>query len=197
MADNLSLFGIFTSMGVGMSIPYLLLAIKPEWLGFMPKPGRWMLVLRRILAGMLLITSLWLVSLLAGHFLPGEQNPEVQSSGEKVSWQMLDETQISKLVASGKTVFVDITADWCMTCKANKFGVIERNPVSDALNAENVVRMQGDWTMPSDDISNFLQKHRRFGVPFNIVYGPDAPEGIPLPVILDSTTLINALEKAG
>ena len=56
--------------------------------------------------------------------------------------------------------------------------------------------MRGDWTKPSDYVTGFLQSHGRFGVPFNIVYGPNAPQGIPLPVILTSDEVLNAIKKA-
>lgn len=57
--------------------------------------------------------------------------------------------------------------------------------------------MRGDWTKPSDYVTGFLQSYGRFGVPFNIVYGPNAPKGIELPVILSSDSVLNALKKAG
>lgn len=111
-------------------------------------------------------------------------------------WTPLNVEQIKQDVAQGKTVFVDVTADWCITCKANKVGVILQEPVYSALDQENIVLMRGDWTKPSDYVTNFLQSHGRFGVPFNIVYGPAAPNGIELPVILTSEQVLDALKQA-
>ncbi|WP_297478151.1 protein-disulfide reductase DsbD domain-containing protein [uncultured Photobacterium sp.] len=111
-------------------------------------------------------------------------------------WLPLDTAKIATEVAQGKTVFVDVTAQWCITCKANKIGVILQEPVYSALDNKNIVLMRGDWTKPSDYVTGFLQSHGRFGVPFNIVYGPKAPKGIELPVILSSETVINALKEA-
>lgn len=112
-------------------------------------------------------------------------------------WIPLDTAQIATEVAQGKTVFVDVTAQWCITCKANKIGVILQEPVYSALDNKNIVLMRGDWTKPSDYVTGFLQSHGRFGVPFNIVYGPNAPKGIELPVILSSDSVLDALKKAG
>ncbi|WP_439126489.1 protein-disulfide reductase DsbD family protein [Photobacterium sanguinicancri] len=111
-------------------------------------------------------------------------------------WQPLKSEEISQAVAQGKTVFVDVTADWCITCKANKIGVMLQNPVYDKLDQDNIVLMRGDWTTPSDYVTGFLQSYGRFGVPFNIVYGPNAPEGIALPVILTSADVMGAITEA-
>ncbi|WP_305462279.1 protein-disulfide reductase DsbD family protein [Photobacterium leiognathi] len=111
-------------------------------------------------------------------------------------WDVLNTDKIAEQVAQGKTVFVDVTADWCITCKANKVGVLLQEPVYSALSADNIELMRGDWTKPSDYVTGFLQSHGRFGVPFNIVYGPNAPEGIPLPVILTNDEVLNAIQQA-
>ncbi|WP_192928599.1 protein-disulfide reductase DsbD family protein [Photobacterium alginatilyticum] len=113
------------------------------------------------------------------------------------AWQPLDTKQIAQAVNQGKTVFVDVTADWCITCKANKVGVLLQDPVYSELDEDNIVLMRGDWTRPSDYVTGYLQSNGRFGVPFNIVYGPSAPQGIPLPVILSSEEVIQAIKSAG
>jgi len=113
------------------------------------------------------------------------------------NWQPLDTKQITQAVSQGKTVFVDVTADWCITCKANKISVLLQDPVYSKLGEENIVLMRGDWTKPSEYVTGYLQSNGRFGVPFNIVYGPSAPQGIPLPVILNSSEVIQAIKTAG
>ncbi|MGR5065151.1 protein-disulfide reductase DsbD family protein [Photobacterium sp. DNB22_13_2] len=112
------------------------------------------------------------------------------------AWQPLNIEAIQQQVSQGKTVFVDVTADWCITCKVNKVSVLLQDPVYSALEQDNIVLMKGDWTKPSDYVTGFLRAHGRFGVPFNIVYGPKAPMGIALPVILTNNDVINALEAA-
>lgn len=112
------------------------------------------------------------------------------------TWQPLNIDEITQQVNQGKVVMVDVTADWCITCKANKIGVLLQAPVYSALGEPAVVRMRGDWTHPSDYVTGYLQSYGRFGVPFNIVYGPGAPEGIALPVILTHDAVLEALETA-
>jgi len=111
-------------------------------------------------------------------------------------WVAFDRAAIARHVSRGQTVFVDVTADWCVTCKANKTLVLEREPVVSALMATNIVLMQADWTQPSDVISNYLKANGRYGIPFNVVYGPGAPDGIILPEILRPGVVLDALENA-
>ncbi|MCG7498793.1 thioredoxin family protein [Vibrio sp. Of7-15] len=115
---------------------------------------------------------------------------------EDHAWQPLQVKDISSHVNMGKVVFVNVTADWCITCKANKIGVLLQQPVYGALQAADVVPMEGDWTVPSDYVTEFLQSNGQFGVPFNMVYGPNAPQGIPLPTILSTEQVMKAIEHA-
>ncbi|WP_261884022.1 protein-disulfide reductase DsbD family protein [Vibrio pelagius] len=115
---------------------------------------------------------------------------------DDLPWQPLDAKQIPALVAQGKTVFVDVTAEWCITCKANKVGVTLQDPVYSHLQQPDMVLMKGDWTTPSESVTGYLQSNGRYGVPFNIVYGPKVPAGIPLPVILDGDTVVQAINTS-
>lgn len=115
---------------------------------------------------------------------------------QDLAWEKLSNEAIADHVKNGRVVFVDVTADWCVTCKANKIGVIWQDPVYSLLQSPNVATLKGDWTHPNGSVTDFLRAHGRFGVPFNIVYGPAAPEGIPLPVILTDDVVVKAIEQA-
>ncbi|GAM62889.1 membrane protein [Vibrio ishigakensis] len=56
--------------------------------------------------------------------------------------------------------------------------------------------MEGDWTVASDPITDYLRQNGRVGVPFNMVYGPEAPHGIPLPIILSEEAVMSAIKLA-
>ena len=88
-----------------------------------------------------------------------------------------------------------MTADWCVTCKWNKAVVLNRDPIA-ALLAGDVMPMQADWTRPDPEITAYLAKHGRFGIPFNIVYGPGAPAGVQLPELLSADDVLEAIKKA-
>ncbi len=111
-------------------------------------------------------------------------------------WQPFDEAAIAALVAEGRTVFVDVTADWCITCKANKALVLQRGEVFDRLTAPGVIAMQADWTRPNDTIARYLADHGRYGIPFNAVYGPGSPRGDVLPELLTGSGVLDALDRA-
>lgn len=111
-------------------------------------------------------------------------------------WQPFDEAAIPELVASGKTVFVDVTADWCITCQINKSFVIMKGDVIKRLTSGPVVAMLADWTLPDEAISRYLALFGRYGIPFNAVYGPGAPDGIVLPELLTEGAVLAALDRA-
>ncbi|TAN58814.1 MAG: copper-binding protein, partial [Rhodospirillales bacterium] len=124
--------------------------------------------------------------------------PPVEStiSLAETFWQPFDEAAIPGLVGQGKRVFVDVTADWCVTCQVNKRLVLSREAVQALLTAPDTVAMQADWTRPNQAIGAYLARFGRFGIPFNVVYGPGAPEGLPLPELLSEQSVIEALRQA-
>ena len=100
-------------------------------------------------------------------------------------------------VASGRTVFVDITADWCLTCKANKQFVLSRRRDQPAVCSRAISSpCKAIGPIMIVNITNFLHKYRRYGIPFDVVYSPGAPEGITLPEILSHDAVVEALNKA-
>lgn len=54
-------FGAFLFAGVGMASPYVLLGANPKWLGFLPRPGNWMITFERLMGFLLLGMVLWLI----------------------------------------------------------------------------------------------------------------------------------------
>ena len=130
--------------------------------------------------------------------MPAVLQPDIRASAstEVIPWTAFDRAAIPRLVAGGETVFLDITADWCLTCKANKTLVIDRSPVADRLAGPGVIPMLADWTRPDPAIQAFLESHGRYGIPFNMVFGPSAPEGIALPEVLTTDAVLSAIDAA-
>jgi suppressor for copper-sensitivity B len=190
------IFAIFLAMAIGLALPYLAVAAAPHLAVMLPRPGRWMVWLRKLLGVSMAATALWLGWVLAGQVGLLRAVPANQAQGEAVHWQAFDAASIPELVAEGKTVFVDVTADWCITCKANKALLIDPPPVSTMLNADNVVAMIADWTRPDPAISRFLAQHNRYGIPLTVVYGPKAPQGILLPEVGTAETMVAAIRQA-
>jgi suppressor for copper-sensitivity B len=122
--------------------------------------------------------------------------PHTSLSTASSNWVDFDQREISRLVTGGQTVVIDVTADWCLTCRANKILVLNREPIATQLVSEIVVAMQADWTRADPTIADFLSTHNRYSIPLNVVYGPDSPDGIILPEILTTAAVLNAIETA-
>ncbi len=145
--------------------------------------------------------SAGLVVLAIGAFLVAnrhavEARPPAANTGETVVWQPFDPTRISSVVADGGIVWVNVTADWCLTCKVNERFVLNRDPVVGRLAAGNVVAMRGDWTQPDEGIARYLAGFGRYGIPFDAVFGPALPTGKPLPELLTEGAALAALDRA-
>jgi len=171
---------------LGVSATLTLAALSLFWIKHHKKP---------LLKAWALATPLFLMAWALSWVAPGESPLKTVESLE--SWQPFKAEDISALVKQGKTVFVDVTAEWCVTCAVNKRLVISDPAVAALLAKSNVVAMRADWTKQDPQITQFLQAHGRYGIPFNIVFGPQQPEGIALPEILTVGAVTEAFEKAG
>lgn len=248
--STLDILVVFTAMGLGLASPYLLVTVFPGLVRFLPRPGAWMIAVKKILALALFAAAVWLLAVMgviAGLMTAGaiaglmaglvlllarkrhitdptraalstmaipllviaaftlslrdlpeteQARAAIPAAGKDSAWIAFDAARIPSLIAAGNIVLVDVTADWCLTCKANKKFVINSQDVQKALAEKKVVLMMADWTKPSQQIEDYLQSFNRFGIPFNVVYGPKARDGIVLPELLTQQAVLAALAKA-
>lgn len=228
---------IFLAIGIGMAAPYLLVAAAPRLAALLPRPGHWMIYIRRVLGALLAGTALWLIwvlraeigtrealaiaalmvlaaatlaflrdpgprwatvsmALLAALAMPVIALPQASPATTGGTWRNFDPGAIGALVRDGRVVFVDVTADWCLTCKVNERFVLDAPPVHAALERPGVTAMRADWTQPDPAIAAYLNRFGRYGIPFNAVYGPGAPSGLPLPELLTTGIVTEALAQA-
>lgn len=99
------------------------------------------------------------------------------------------------LQAQGKTVFVDFTADWCITCQVNKRVALSSKKVQSAFAEANAVYLVGDWTNRNDEIAKELSAHGRAGVPLYLVYHPGKDAPMVLPQLLTEGMVLSALKN--
>jgi thiol:disulfide interchange protein/DsbC/DsbD-like thiol-disulfide interchange protein len=103
--------------------------------------------------------------------------------------------RVAQLQAEGKTVFVNFTADWCVTCKVNEVGVFADARVKAALSGDKAVYLVADWTSRDADIAAALASHGRVGVPLYLVYKPVQQQPKILPQLLTSRVILEALDQ--
>ncbi|MDU6240483.1 MAG: thioredoxin family protein, partial [Bradyrhizobium sp.] len=132
------------------------------------------------------------VALMAATHVP---QPPATAPSSGIVWQPLEPAEIAAQVRAGHTVFVDIGASWCVTCKVNEKLVLDSTAVRSRLSS-GVVAIRADWTSPSDAIAAYLRSFGRYGLPFNAVFGPGAPDGILLPELLTPQIVLDAIDTA-
>ncbi len=163
----------FAAAGTGMALPYFVLAIFPGSLGWLPRPGVWMIRIKAWLGVFLAATGIWLGWVLFQQ-LKGVRPPVAVAVGSdpSLSWQPFDEAAIQKHIKGGRPVFVDVTADWCVTCKYNERFVLSDPDVVAEFKKRDVVMMRADWTNQDPAIGRYLMSSGRAGIPFYALYYP-------------------------
>jgi thiol:disulfide interchange protein DsbD len=112
-------------------------------------------------------------------------------------WTEWSPQAVDRALTEKRVVFVDFTADWCITCKVNEATVLERGRVAEALAAEGVAALKADWTERDARIRRALQRHGRAGVPLYLVFSPgQANDPQVLPEVLTADMVLDALRKA-
>jgi thiol:disulfide interchange protein DsbD len=106
------------------------------------------------------------------------------------------EQRLADLRGAGRVVLVNMTADWCVTCKANEKTVFERDGFRETLADTDAVYMVGDWTDVDPAITAYLQRYRAVGVPLYVVYPRGGGEGEVLPTVLTPELVRRALQRA-
>jgi thiol:disulfide interchange protein/DsbC/DsbD-like thiol-disulfide interchange protein len=235
---------VFFALGLGMSLPYLILAAWPGLLRRMPRPGPWMVRFKQAMAFPMLAAAAWLLWVLAnlqgpdvvlsallatiamsvvlwcygllqhgsrgiGVWIAGAvavivlvaavldgTQPRTPVSGAASSlltppsgiassnsttaqpaatlreqmWRPWAPGLPERIQAEGRTVFVDFTATWCISCQANKIRVLQKDSVIAAFAQQGVVTVRADWTRRDDQIRDELARHGRNGIPLYLVY---------------------------
>ncbi|MGP1352302.1 MAG: protein-disulfide reductase DsbD family protein [Parasphingopyxis sp.] len=234
---------IFAGLGLGLALPFLVLAYVPALRAKLPKPGPWMERFRHIMAVPMFLTALalgwilgrqtgvdgmtlgiaaalgvalmlwwigrrqaagkraWLpvmpalaVTLAALVLIPTSTPAEAGAyEGGALAAESFSEDRLAELRSEGRPVFVYFTADWCITCKANEAGAMNRQAVADHFAAENIAVLVGDWTSGDPVIGRFIESHGRSGVPLYLFYSAEGePEILPQILTVGMLTELSA-----
>ena len=251
---------IFTTVAVGMALPYILLTAKPSWMKFLPKPGAWMETAKQFMGFLMMATMLWLLYVLGkqlgmeavvwtggfllmvgiacwiiGRFLTlsssrlravvvwaiaalivvsgwwgllgdvmtardileaGVPAETVKTSGNGIAWEPFDKSRLESLLNANSAVFIDFTAEWCLTCKVNEKTVLSDPEVISRIKESGIVPIRADWTNRNPEITSLLSKFGRSGVPLYVVFPQGKPrEPIVLPEVITKSILLDAVGR--
>ena len=237
---------IFAAMGLGLALPFLLIAFIPFLANALPKPGNWMVRLKEFLAFPIYLTVIWLLwvfsrqtggdavalmlvglvlvalalwiwrltqfrddafmsravaafilvvaIILALYAASVERNEIVLTDTATVESDAQEYTpeRLQQALDNGEAVFVNMTADWCITCKVNERIALGTNKVKSAFAAQSITYLKGDWTNSDPVITEYLATFSRNGVPLYVYYAP-GKTAVVLPQILTPSIVIDAI----
>jgi thiol:disulfide interchange protein/DsbC/DsbD-like thiol-disulfide interchange protein len=156
----------------------------------------WALALVVVVAGywIFLESILDVRNVIAGTTL---QNETPGATTEGIAWKPFSLQGLDADLKENKPVFVDFTAEWCLTCKVNEKTVLADRDVIGLFKSLNVVPIRADWTNRNPDITRLLQKFGRSGVPLYVVFPPGKPNApIILPEVVTTGIVTEALLRA-
>lgn len=228
---------VFSALGLGLALPMLVFALRPQLASRLPRPGHWMIRLKQFLAFPILATAIWLlwvlvrqtssdvVALMLGGLLllvfglwlvkGGSRlsralgllaviaslsaipslSQLTPTSSEQAVVEIDSEPYASSAlrahVDEGRTVFINMTADWCITCKVTEKRLLTTEAVDQLFESYGVIRMTGDWTRYDPLITEYLNAFDRVGVPLYVVNHPGMD-----PIVLSQFPSFEELKKA-
>jgi thiol:disulfide interchange protein/DsbC/DsbD-like thiol-disulfide interchange protein len=134
---------------------------------------------------------------LGGKFAQSTTPGVTSGPTDGIAWKPFSQKALDDLLAAGKAVFLDFTADWCISCKFNERTAIDVPAVREAFSKDGIVAMKADWTNANPEITAALKKFGRVGVPFYVLYPAGrSSQPIILPEILTQSIVLEALSKA-
>ena len=276
-------------VGLGLALPFLVLAAFPKWSGMLPKPGPWMTTFKKSMGFLLIGTAVWLIDVLSyqvtreglisflvflliiafagwiyGHWgdpmrstrsrwlamvvalvlivggaqatvqldrpapvaspapvaaaspAPADGDAAAEAEGEtapekpkaptiappivdgEIQWLDFAKHDVNALAKEGKTVFIDFTASWCVTCKVFERTVINTDDMKAKITEGCVVPVKADYTNEDPNITTWLKRFKRPGVPMYLILPAGKPdEVIKLPDALTASSMLEGLKKAG
>jgi thiol:disulfide interchange protein DsbD len=239
-------FAAFTTMGIGLALPYLVLSAFPKLIGFLPRPGAWMESFKQAMSFLLFATAGYLLWVYAGQIglenllgplfglsaialaawvygrwnlphrkastrmtarivavlfaggglllaLPPRQaTADQQQTAAALVWETWSQQRVDDLLAEGTPVYIDFTAQWCLTCQVNKKRAYTPQVVA-LFEEKGVVALKADKTVRNPEIDAALRRFGRSAIPVNVLLAPGR-EPLILPELLAPDDLLKALK---
>jgi thiol:disulfide interchange protein DsbD len=113
-----------------------------------------------------------------------------------LAWQPFTDSTLRAARQSGAPVMLDVTADWCLTCKVNERVAFGSDRVRAAVDSGNVQLLRADWTSRSPEITRLINGFGRSGVPVVVLFPPgERSEAVLLPTLLTPGIVVRALQS--
>jgi thiol:disulfide interchange protein/DsbC/DsbD-like thiol-disulfide interchange protein len=113
----------------------------------------------------------------------------------EIDWLHWSPEAVEAQLEAGRPVFVDFTADWCLTCQANLRNAIDTESVREAMAENDVAMFKADWTHPDETIRAEIESYGKAGVPMYLFYGPGESTPELLPEVLTQRMLIDRFSR--
>ena len=137
----------------------------------------------RLVVLLILSISIWI--------LPTSYSEVNQQNQKDISYS---EELLSEYRKNNEIIFLNFTADWCITCKVNERVALNSEKVEALITQKNIKYMEADWTRKNEAIAQKLEEFGRSGVPLYLLYPPKG-EPIILPEILTEDILLDYLNE--
>lgn len=158
--------------------------------------GRWSRKRLALLASVAIIIAAILYPMLTLSGAPPVSAANGQSSRDGLNWEPFSAEKLASYRASGKPVFIDFTAAWCLTCQVNDRVVFRSEDVKKKLKQSGVALLRADWTSNDPAITEALAQYGRSAVPLYVLYGQGQSQPVILPDgLLRPSTFLNALQQ--
>ncbi len=158
-------YAVFLSLSLGYALPFTIIACFPKFVHkLLPKPGKWMDILKKIFAIPIFLTCIWLAWVLQNQLRPAAD------ISKDISWNAFNREEIEGLLNEHKPVFIDFTAKWCITCLANEKLALSSSEFQELVHKKQIHLFKGDWTNNNEEISKALESFGRQSVPLYIYY---------------------------
>ena len=126
---------------------------------------------------------------------PVRETRTASAASAGIDWQPYSPERVEELRAAGRAVFIEFSAEWCLTCQVNERFALRSAAVVRRFRELDIAALKADWTDRDERITRALAAYGRAGVPLYVLYGRGAEQPVLLPELLTPGLLLEALER--
>lgn len=187
--SGVSVFGAIAALSVGLS--FAIGKFAPPGVAFGREAGAFAV-------SAVILAAIWFTAAAPRYEQTVQERFEARMSQQMLEggWYRYTPELVSEFAKAGKTVFIDVSADWCLTCKANEAAVLDREDFRKTLDNAGVIRIKADWTRETPEVNALLKSMGKSGVPAYAIYPKgDASKQIVLPELLTAGLILEAIAE--